>query len=43
MTLFCGIDFGTSNSTVSLADKDRAWLIGLEDQAVTLPSAVNST
>ena len=40
MTLFCGIDFGTSNSTVSLADTRRAWLIGLEDQAETLPSAV---
>jgi hypothetical chaperone protein len=40
MTLYCGIDFGTSNSTVSVADAQRAWLIGLEAEAVTLPSAV---
>ena len=40
MTLFCGIDFGTSNSTVALADASRAWLIALEGEAVTLPSAV---
>ncbi len=38
--LFCGIDFGTSNSTVSLADRDRAWLLPLEGTDVTLPSAV---
>ena len=38
--LYCGIDFGTSNSTVSLADDARAWLIALEGEAVTLPSAV---
>lgn len=40
MQLYCGIDFGTSNSTVSLADDTRAWLIALEGEAVTLPSAV---
>ena len=38
--LFCGIDFGTSNSTVALADQNLAWLIALEDADVTLPSAV---
>jgi hypothetical chaperone protein len=38
--MYCGIDFGTSNSTVAMADADRAWLIGLEDGHVTLPSAV---
>jgi len=38
--LFCGIDFGTSNSTVSLADRDKSWLIPLEGDEVTLPSAV---
>ena len=38
--LFCGIDFGTSNSTVSLADQDKSWLIPLEGGEVTLPSAV---
>ena len=40
MAVYCGIDFGTSNSTVALADADRAWLIGLEDGHATLPSAV---
>lgn len=38
--LFAGIDFGTSNSTVSLADQTRSWLIPLEGDEVTLPSAV---
>jgi hypothetical chaperone protein len=38
--LFCGIDFGTSNSTVSLADGTRSWLLPLEGDEVTLPSAV---
>ena len=38
--LFCGIDFGTSNSTVSLADQNRSWLLPLEGGEVTLPSAV---
>jgi hypothetical chaperone protein len=41
MTLFCGIDFGTSNSTVSVAGpQGPARLIALEGEAVTLPSAV---
>ncbi len=39
-TLTCGIDFGTSNSTVALADQSLARLIALEDDHVTLPSAV---
>ncbi len=38
--LFCGIDFGTSNSTVSLADGQRSRLLPLEGSEVTLPSAV---
>ena len=38
--LFCGIDFGTSNSTVAVADQSRAWLLALEGTDVTLPSAV---
>jgi hypothetical chaperone protein len=38
--LFCGIDFGTSNSTVALADPTRAWLIALEGDQPTLPSAI---
>lgn len=36
----CGIDFGTSNSTVALAGADGARLIALEGDHVTLPSAV---
>ena len=41
MTEFCGIDFGTSNSTVSLAGPTGpARLIALEADHLTLPSAV---
>ena len=36
----CGIDFGTSNSTVGLADASGARLLELEDGSPTLPSAV---
>jgi hypothetical chaperone protein len=36
----CGIDFGTSNSTVGLADATGARLIALEEGSATLPSAV---
>jgi hypothetical chaperone protein len=36
----CGIDFGTSNSTVALADGQGARLIDLEGGQPTLPSAV---
>jgi len=36
----CGIDFGTSNSTVALASGDEPRLIALEGDHVTLPSAV---
>ncbi len=38
--LFAGIDFGTSNSTVGLADATGARLVALEGAEVTLPSAV---
>lgn len=38
--LACGIDFGTSNSTVGLADSTGARLLALEDGSPTLPSAV---
>ncbi len=38
--LTCGIDFGTSNSTVALATGGSARLIALEGTHVTLPSAV---
>ncbi len=36
----CGIDFGTSNSTLGVADADGARLLALEGAEVTLPSAV---
>ena len=36
----CGIDFGTSNSTVAIADAHSARLLPLEDDHCTLPSAV---
>ncbi len=39
-TSFGGIDFGTSNSTVGIMRDGRPWLVPLEDQHVTLPSAV---
>ena len=38
--VFCGIDFGTSNSTVALADGETAWLMPVEAGDVTVPSAV---
>lgn len=38
--LVCGVDFGTSNSTVSIPDGAGARLITLEGSQVTLPSAV---
>lgn len=38
--LVCGVDFGTSNSTVSLPAGNGARLIALEGDHVTLPSAV---
>jgi hypothetical chaperone protein len=37
---FCGLDFGTSNSTFALMAEGRAFLCPLEGEAVTLPSAV---
>ena len=40
MAGFCGIDFGTSNSTVSLAGDGPARLLTLENGQATLPSAV---
>jgi hypothetical chaperone protein len=40
MALVCGIDFGTSNSTVSVMSGDAARLIPLEGTALTIPSAV---
>ncbi|MDT8856209.1 Hsp70 family protein [Paracoccaceae bacterium Fryx2] len=40
MQPYCGIDFGTSNSTLALADAAGARLVALEGDHVTLPSAV---
>jgi hypothetical chaperone protein len=36
----CGIDFGTSNSTVGWCKGDKASLLALEDDKLTLPSVV---
>ena len=36
----CGIDFGTSNSTIAIARGDRVDLVPLEDGSTTLPSAI---
>lgn len=36
----CGLDFGTSNSTLAVIDSGCARLIALEEGQVTLPSAV---
>ena len=36
----CGIDFGTSNSTVSILENGSSRLIPLEGSAPTIPSAV---
>lgn len=40
MTFATGIDFGTSNSTLGMADSTGAWLLALEEGSPTLPSAV---
>ncbi len=36
----CGIDFGTSNSTVAVSDAKGKYLVELEDGYTTLPSAL---
>jgi hypothetical chaperone protein len=36
----CGIDFGTSNTSVAVADRATVTLVSLEDSKVTMPSAV---
>lgn len=38
--LSCGIDFGTSNSSVALAQADTVTLVPVEDKQVTIPSAI---
>lgn len=37
---YCGIDFGTSNTTVGISDQTKAGLIPLEGNHRTLPSAM---
>lgn len=36
----CGLDFGTSNTTLGVAEADRPVLCSLEDGYNTLPSAI---
>jgi hypothetical chaperone protein len=40
MALVCGIDFGTSNSTIGIAEGGRPRLLPLEAGELTLPSAL---
>ncbi len=40
MSHVCGLDFGTSNSTIGIIDKGQARLLPLEDGKPTLPSVV---
>ncbi|WP_319410586.1 Hsp70 family protein [uncultured Cohaesibacter sp.] len=36
----CGLDFGTSNSTLGLMEKGKATLVPMEGEEVTIPSAL---
>lgn len=41
--LFCGVDFGTTNSSAALSDGDRTWVLELDrtnDAPMSLPSLV---
>ena len=40
MKTLCGIDFGTSNSTIGVARGDDIALVPVEDAATTIPSAI---
>ena len=40
MPVSCGIDFGTSNSSVAIANKGTVTLVPVEDDQVTIPSAI---
>ncbi len=40
MTFYCGVDFGTSNSTVGAIGKDGPLLIPLEDSYTTIPTVL---
>ncbi|WP_420148581.1 Hsp70 family protein [Spirosoma sp.] len=39
-TISCGIDFGTSNSSVAIADNGKISLVPVEESSVTIPSAI---
>lgn len=39
-TYYCGIDFGTSNSTVALATGHEHFLVAVEGQDLAIPSAI---
>ncbi len=39
-TISCGIDFGTSNSSIALAKNGQISLVAVEDAHVTIPSAI---
>ncbi len=39
-SIFCGLDFGTSNSTVGLINSGRPYLAPLEQGRVVIPSAI---
>ena len=39
-SISCGIDFGTSNSSVAIAKRGAVELVPVEDQNITIPSAV---
>jgi hypothetical chaperone protein len=36
----CGIDFGTSNSSVAIAREGGITLVPVEDEQITIPSAI---
>jgi hypothetical chaperone protein len=40
MNFYCGVDFGTSNSTVAAIGKDGPLLIPLEDSYTTIPTVL---
>ncbi|MCE6991974.1 Hsp70 family protein [Dyadobacter sp. CY323] len=38
--VFCGIDFGTSNSSLAVANQDNVFLVPVENNHTTIPSAM---